>query len=173
MNTSKTHRKTASEASRQRIGVFVRNDYGAAALEMAVSASVFLMCLFGAFKVCLAVYTYHYVAEAAREGARYLVVRGADCGTTFITDSSCPANTDGSTVTSYIQGLGYPAITTSLLTVTTTYSAYPSTTTCSGLCNSNGNMVTVKVKYAYPLSIPLFGSSTWNLSSTSSAIIAD
>lgn len=169
MNNSKAQLETAASKPRLRLRTLLRGDHGAAALEMAVSASVFLMCLFGAMKVCLAVYTYHYVAEAAREGARYLMVRGSGC-TTFA--SACPAATDGTDVTSYVKGLGYPAITTSLLTVTTTYAAYPSTTTCTAPCNSSGNMVTVKVQYAYPLSIPFFGNKTWTLSSTSSAIIS-
>ena len=142
---------------------------------MAASASVMFLMLIGTMKVCLAVYTYHYLSEAAREGTRYAIVRGAKC-TTFST--ACPASGDGTDVNTYVKGLSYPGISSSAMTVTTAYSAYPSTGTCtadllSTSCRSIGNLVTVKVQYAFPLTIPFFGSKTWNMTSTSAMIIAD
>ena len=157
---------------RRQVRVIARRDHGAAAAEMAMTASVLFMMLLGTMKICLAIYTYHYISEAAREGTRYAIVRGKPC-TTFA--SACPAAADGSDVNTYVTSLSYPGISSSAMTVTTTYSAYPSTTTCSPdtSCRNVGNLVRVKVQYAFPLTIPFFGSKTWNMSSTSAMIIAD
>src|SRR6266568_5428041 len=82
-----------------------RAEHGAALVEMAVSASVLFLTLIGLMKICLAVYTFHYISEASREGARYAMVRGSSCKTFT---SACPATTQD--IQSYIQNLGYPGI---------------------------------------------------------------
>ena len=148
-------------------------DQGAAAVEMAASASVLFLMLIGTMKACLGIYTYHYISEAAREGTRYAIVRGVKC-TTFTT--ACPASIDGTDVNTYVKSLSYPAIDTSKMTVSTSYSAYSGWCTqdlTSSSCESIGDVVTVKVQYAFPLTVPFLGSKTWNMSSTSAMIIAD
>ena len=148
----------------------VRRDDGAAAVEMAVSMTALMMVVIGLMKICLAVYSYHYTSEAAREGVRWAIVRGSTCGTTYTT--ACPASTDD--IASYIKTLGYPALNPSNMTVTTSYAGFPTGVSCtpSSTCNNAGNMITITVQYAYPLSIPFMSSRTLTMTSTAAAIIA-
>jgi Flp pilus assembly protein TadG len=151
---------------------FTRGEGGQAAVEFAMGAAVLMTSMIGMMKVSLAIYTYHFIAEAAREGSRYAMVRGYSCSpTTGMT--ACPAAIDGSDVVTYVKGLSYPGISTSNMTVTSSYSVYPSGGTCtpSANCNNPGNLVTVKVQYAFPLAIPFRANSTINMQSTSKMII--
>ena len=156
--------------SRMRHAGIVRRDDGAAAVEMAVSMTALMMVVIGLMKICLAVYSYHYTSEAAREGVRWAIVRGSTCGTTYTT--ACPASTDD--IASYIKTLGYPALNPSNMTVTTSYAGFPTGVSCtpSSTCNNAGNMITITVQYAYPLSIPFMSSRTLTMTSTAAAIIA-
>lgn len=141
---------------------------GATVVEMALSMIVLLTMLFGLIEMCLALYTYHYVSDAAREGTRYAIVHGATC---TVSGGSCTVT--ASQIQSYVQDLGYPGITTSAMTVTTTYSAYPAGGTCVAPgCNGPGDLATVTAQYKFPLSIPFVPSSTLTMSSTSSMVIA-
>ncbi len=125
---------------------------------------VLFTMMIGVMTMCQGIYTYHYVSEAAREGTRYAVVNGSSVTT--------PATT--SSIQTYVRNLGYPGIQSSLMTVTTTWSAYPTGVTCtpSSTCNNPGNLVTVKTSYAYPLSIPYLGSKTLTMTSTSAMVIS-
>lgn len=120
--------------------------------------------LIGTMNMSQAIYTYHYVSEAAREGTRYAMVKGSNVTT--------PATS--AAIQTYVQNLGYPGIQSSLMTVTTTWKAYPTGTSClpSSTCNNPGNLVTVTASYAYPLSIPYVGKKTLTMTSTSAMVIA-
>jgi hypothetical protein len=123
------------------------------------------LTMMGLMNMSLAIYSYHYVSEAAREGVRYAIVRGGTV-TTPATSAS---------VQTYVRGLGYPGITSSNMTVTTTWTAYPtSVTTCAPLanCTNPGDMVTVAASYAFPVQIPFFPTKTITMTSTSSMVIA-
>jgi len=163
---------------------FVRAEHGAAAVEVAITSGILFMTLIGLMKICLAIYTYHFVSEAAREGTRYAIVRGSACGTPFPSfTTACPAKVDGSDVNAYVKGLSYPGISSAAMTVTTTYSTYPATKVCNPLptCNNPSDLVTVKVDYAFPLSLPYIPANslfvqwhldTYTMTSTSAMIIA-
>lgn len=137
---------------------------GSSLVEFAVSGVVMFMMMIGVMNMSEAVYTYHYVSEAAREGSRYAIVRGSSV--------SSPATQ--ATIQTYVQNLGYPGINPSLMAVAASWKAYPSGTTCtpSSTCNNPGNLVTVKATYSYPLSIPYVGKRTLTMTSTSSMIIS-
>jgi Flp pilus assembly protein TadG len=148
----------------------IASEDGSALVEMAVSCIVLIMLTFGLMETCLALYSYHFVSEAAREATRYAIVRGSAC-TGFA--SACPAA--AADIQSYIQNLGFPGIDASNLTATTTWSAYPAGTSCnpSASCNNPGNLVQVTVQYQFPLSIPFVPQTTLNMSSTSSMVISN
>jgi Flp pilus assembly protein TadG len=140
---------------------------GSALVEFAMTASVFFLTLVGLMKICLAVYTYHYVSECAHETIRYAIISGSS--------SSTPVSTNDA-VQTYARGLGYPAIKSSLVTTATTWDTYPTaggTCTPSAACNNPGNIVKVTVSYTFPLSIPFTSSTTWNMSSTASMVISN
>ena len=61
----------------KRIRRCVVNDAGGAIVEMALSSAILFAMFFGVFELSFASYTYHYVAAAAREGARFAIVRGS------------------------------------------------------------------------------------------------
>jgi Flp pilus assembly protein TadG len=140
-----------------------------ASVEFAVTASVLFLTLIGLMKICLAIYSYHYVSEAAREGARFAMVRGSAC-TGFT--SACPAAS--SDVQTYVRNLGYPGIVSTNMTVTTTWAAYPTGSPCtpSSTCNNPGNLAKVKASYSYPLSIPWGPTRTLTMTSTSEMVIS-
>jgi Flp pilus assembly protein TadG len=145
-----------------------RGEHGSTLIEFGATAGILAMTMFGLMTMCQGIYTYHYVSEAAREGTRFAAVRGSTCsGLT----GGCPAAS--SDIQTYVQNLGYPGIKSSLATVTTTWAAYPTGTTCapSTTCNNPGNAVKVKVQYAFPLSIPYLGTKTLTMTSTSDLII--
>ncbi len=56
-----------------------------------MSLIIFLTFLFGIMQVGFALYTYIFISEASREGARYAIVRGATWGTACAsyTSSDC------------------------------------------------------------------------------------
>jgi Flp pilus assembly protein TadG len=142
-------------------------DEGAALVEMAVSISVFLSVLVGVFFVILALYSYHFVADAAREASRYASVRGSQCSTNTPSLPDCPISTSAP-LQSWVRGLKYPYAASLNVTVSylkPTVSGSPATTTWSACpaCNAPGNMVKVSVTYGYPLSIPFWKSTTVNM----------
>jgi Flp pilus assembly protein TadG len=144
------------------------DEQGSTLVETALSIVILLAFIFGIMETGFALYTYHFIAEAAREGTRYAIVRGSTC-TGFA--SACPAAT--SDIQSYVKNLGFPGIDMSKMTVSPTWSAYTSGSPCSpGFCNSPGNLITVTVNYNFPLSIPFVPAQTIALSSTSAMIIS-
>jgi Flp pilus assembly protein TadG len=146
-----------------------REEQGATVVEMALSVMILLTVLFGLIEICLALYTYHYVSDAAREGTRYAIVHGAAC--TTVSGVSCTATSDQ--IQTYVQDLGYPGINPSNITVTTTWSAYPVGGACNAAgCNGPGDLATVMAQYNFLLSIPFTTATTLNLTSTSSMVIS-
>jgi Flp pilus assembly protein TadG len=146
-----------------------RGESGAAIIEFAIAAVVFFAMIFGVMEIGLALYSFHFISEAAREGARYARVRGSAC----VSDGTyCTAT--AAQIQTYVQGLSYPGIDPSHLTVTPTYAGYPAGTACtpSASCNNPGNLVTVKVTYSFPLSLPFVSSNTLSMSSSSSMILS-
>lgn len=143
------------------------NECGAALVETALSFGVLSSLLIGVMMTSMLLFSYHFISEAAREGTRYAIVRGAKC-TSWST--ACPASqTD---VQTYIQGLGYPIINSANITATT---SWPDTSSpnCNTQSNSPGCRVQVQVKYPFTLSIPFVPTiPIVNMSSTSVMVIS-
>ncbi|MGO8720235.1 MAG: TadE/TadG family type IV pilus assembly protein [Acidobacteriaceae bacterium] len=152
--------------ARQRCG---RGEQGAAMVEMALSMVILVTIIFGVMEGCLALYSYHFVSDAAREGSRFAIVRGSACQA-----PGYECNATAGQIQTYVQNLGFPGINPSNMTVTTAWSAYPAGGTCSpsATCNNPGNLVTVTVKYNFPLSIPFIKSSVISMGSTSAMVIS-
>lgn len=157
------------------------NEEGANLVETALASTVFLAMLIGVLQMMLAVSTYNYVSDAAREGTRYAIVRGSACSTNTPNLSNCNATTGQ--IQTYVRGIKYPGLTASKLVVTTTWlsasvsyatgSYSTSWSTCaSGTCNAPGNIVKVVAKYPFSLSVPFVPKATLNLTSTSQMVIS-
>ena len=155
------------------------DDSGATMVEFALSAVILFTFIFGILDMSLAVYGYHYASEAAREGTRYAIVRGWTASS--VDGTACASYTNGACTASsaqiqqYVKSLSFPGIDSSLMTVTPSWSKYPSGTACtapSASCNVPGNVVTVQVQYAFPLTIPFISARTLTMTSTSAMVIS-
>lgn len=158
---------------------------GAALVEYAFIAMIFLTLIFGISGFGHALFAYHFVNEVAKEGARYAAVRGSTCAS----DSSCTAansatGTAGPTtqadITAYVRSLAPQSINTAQLTATATWPGPSSPTICTvavngagpWASNAPGCSVQVRVTYNYTFIFPLIRSTSFNMSSTSEMIIA-
>lgn len=161
-----------------------RDDRGQSLVETAVSFSLLSILLFGIIQVCLAVYSYHFLANAAHEATRYAMVRGSSwtsscdaSGTagSGYTSSGCTASpTD---IANYVANRDFPGITVTADDVCVEYfSSVPSSasSTCSGNSspNSPGDVVQVTITYPYTLSVPFLPIHAFTMSSTSQMVIA-
>ena len=158
----------------------IMDDAGGSIVEIAISSSILFAMFFGVFEFAWASYAYHYVSDAAREGARYAIVRGSVSCTNTPNLSNC--NATPAMISTYVKGLNYPGINPANLTVTTSWlSATTSTSTgstvttwaacSSGTCNQPQYMVNVVVAYAFPLTIPFVPNKTINVTSTSQMVV--
>jgi hypothetical protein len=134
----------------------------------------------------LAVYSYHFISNAAREGARYAMVRGSTWGQspwkggtcTAYTDAGCTATEDQ--ISEYVKSLVFPFINADNINVTTkSYSVVgasackdPGATSDAPSCNAQGNVVEVKVQYGFNVSLPFVPTFTPSMSSTARMTIA-
>ena len=160
--------------------LFVEEE-GVTIVEMAISVSALLAMVIGCFQLGLGIYTFQLVADAAREGSRFAMVRGSTCSAN-VTQAYCSpsaGNASGATnadVQGYINTLHYPG-NSNLVASTSWLTASGSTPTtwsncATAPCNIPGNVVKVTVTYAYPLNIPFVPNRTINFSSTSAEVIS-
>ena len=158
----------------------IGDDEGAGILETALVSTIFFAVLIGCFQMLLALYTFHFVSDAAREATRYAIVRGSASCTNTPQLTNCDATADQ--IQTYVRSLSYPGIKPSNLNVTTTWLAAsttnPSSTNsttwsaCAATCNAPGNEVKVVVAYPYSFSVPFVPKATLNLTSTSQMVIS-
>ncbi len=144
---------------------------GSSLVEYAMVLTVLFTLLFGTIDFGRALYTYHLVSSAAREGSRYAIVRGSASTLCNGSPGGCPS--DGSGVTTYLQtgstGIG---INPTLLAVNVAYQ--PSANTGCQISGSDnpGCMVQVQVQYPFQFSLPFLPSATYTIGSTSEMVIS-
>ena len=158
----------------------VRKDSGSSLVEMAVVFPILGAMLFGIIQFSMALYTYDFLSDAAREGARWAIVRGGQCSTNTPNLDHCGALQ--ADVQSHVQGLGFPyanssTVTLSYQTATTGMdsSGNPTTTwsACTGTnCNQPGNQVRVLVQCVYPIGVPFWKATQLTMTSSSSMVIS-
>lgn len=143
-----------------RLARLLRREEGSELLEFALVVIVLLLLVFGTMDFSRAMYCYHYVSNASREGTRYAIVRGSAC-TGF--PDSCPANlTD---VETHVKS-STPALDPAAVSVVTTWTPN----------NKPGSSVKVQVGYRYkvmfPFAFPFLPNGTISMSSSSQMIIS-
>ncbi|MDR3745762.1 MAG: TadE/TadG family type IV pilus assembly protein [Acidobacteriaceae bacterium] len=179
----------------------LKNKEGSSLIEYALSASIFLMILFGFIQFSLAFYTYNYMSDAARTATRYAVVRGPDsCTLDTVTDPNCnlnpskfTSNTDPTKnpLLAFLSSVSYPGIKPQNMSVNATWliasqdvngvttwtTACPNPATnldANGLyCNAVGNAVKVVVTYSFPINVPSWKNMTIPITSTSQMVISE
>lgn len=161
----------------------LRNEHGGTLVETAFTITLLFVFIFGIMELSLALYSYHFVSDAAREATRYAMVRGSDWSSSCdgtgkagsgSTSAGCIAS--ATDIQNYVQNMGFPGIVGSNMTVTTTcattiggtFTAYPGTTACNG----NGNVVQVTVSYPFTFGVPGMKKFNYSLASTSQMVIS-
>ena len=147
---------------------WVRDEQGSSIVEFAMGSILLLTILIGIMAMCFAYYSYNVVSEAARETARYAIVRGSAC------NSFADCKVTSAQLQTYAQNLGFPGIYPSNLTAATTWAVYPAGGTCqpSASCNNPGNQVTVTVTYYFPLNLPFLSRHTLKMVNTAAMVIS-
>ena len=149
---------------------------GAALVEMALSVTMFASVLVGIVYFIFGLYTYTFVADAAREASRYASTRGFQCNNnTPAMPGGC--NASQAQIQSRVESMRYPGLSASNLTVLTTW-LQANTTGATGWtpcgtapqCKAPGNMVQVQVTYA--MNVPLWGRTRIDVGSTSQMVIS-
>lgn len=173
-----------------RNGLARSGECGSTLVETALMLSIMLLFLLGSSRLCIGFYTMDFLSEAAREGARWKIVRGNTCSTNTPGLDDCGAT--AAEIQTHVQSLGFPYA--HAVTVNTIYlireitfdgnsnphATWVSSCTASSsvLCNSAtaddtpGNQVTVSVSYTFPLNIPFMASASIPMTSNSSMVIA-
>lgn len=144
---------------------------GQSIVETVICLIILLTVLFGIIEASLAVYSYHFIAQAAREGTRYGAVRGSACNNLA---AACPASS--ADIQNYVKNLGFPGIDYSVAAMTVTANCGPVGSTPAAICsspnNNPGNLVRVAITYRFPLGIPFVPTSTITMNSASQMVIA-
>jgi Flp pilus assembly protein TadG len=153
----------------------LREECGSELVEFALCGSLLLTILFGLMGCSLALYSYHYCAQMAREATRYASVRGSTwTGTTCATTTTYACAATAANITSFVTSITPLGFTAANLSVATTW---PGKTATGAVCNtangtnSPGCIVTVKVTYTFSYSMPFMSQTPLTLSSTSNLII--
>ncbi len=140
-------------------------------VETAVVLTTLLAIMFGIVDFGRALYTYTFVAQLAREGARWAIVRGSKCST--LGDHCNAQSTD---VQTYLRGLNEGATNASSITATLTFPSCPAGVP-AGSQNAPGCLAKVTVTYPFQFIMPFMPKSgnqlaTINMSSTSQMVIS-
>jgi len=129
-----------------------RNDRGVALLEFGLVVVVFFMFVFGVMDFGRALYTYHFVSNAACEATRYAIVRGSA--------STSPATAND--VTNYVKAITPLGVDPKDLTISTTWSPN----------DAPGSTVRVQVSDNLKFMTPLFLQYQMTLSGASQMVIS-
>ncbi len=140
---------------------------GSALVEFALSLLVFLSLLFGVMDFGRALYTYHAVCHAAREGARFAIVNGSG-------SKSYPGGASASDIANVVENAS------SLNPSTLNYNQQSPNTSAGAMNvyttwnpnNKAGGTVKVQTQYNYRFMFPLLPSTTLTLSNTAQMVIS-
>jgi len=185
-------RKELSTATGESTNVDRRNrEKGSTLFEFAITVILFLVMLFGIVDFGRALYTYHFLSNAARTATRWAAVNGATCGPGGSTTAcpSCDASCNGTApmnngpasetdVQNFVKGITPPGIDPTQLTITAcgvaggTKCADSTPADCVATPNNPGCTVQVTVSYNFPFLVPLVQTGTIPMSSSSEMVIA-
>jgi hypothetical protein len=139
--------------------------------EFALTVPFMLAAMFGVIEFGRALYTYHFVSDAAREASRWASVRGRSCK--VYVPVACPASP--SDVEDYVTSITPPGIDKSRATllVNTEWVAPPGRgNNCGRYPKNPGCSVQVTVTDNFKFILPFMPSSTYAMKSTSEMVIS-
>jgi Flp pilus assembly protein TadG len=129
---------------------------GSGLVEYAIVFVVLMTMLLAIADFSRALYAYHYVSSAARDAARYAMVRGCTPTTT-----TCPTAATSGDITTFVQKVPL-GIDSTKVSATTTWTPD----------HKIGSTVQVEVDYTFNFMFPFVSSSTLSMKSTSEMIIS-
>jgi Flp pilus assembly protein TadG len=151
------------------------DDSGSELVEVALCSAVFFIVFVSLFGFSAALYTEHFVANAAEDGARYAMVRGSSWdGAACANTATLACEASATDVTSYVRNTATPGIRAGNLTVSTTWTALTgSGVLCDSLdgTNSPGCVVRVTVAYPFTFALPVLSPMKLRFSSSASVVI--
>jgi Flp pilus assembly protein TadG len=146
------------------------SERGTALLESAFTIVTLFLMIFGIIDFGRAVFVYHFVANAARDGVRYASVRGHSCASPM---TNCGLSEAGAAIQTNLQSeagaIGMIPTKLSVSTVPLPEATSPSV--CATTYDYPGCTVQVTVSYPFQFIFPLLPTSPLNMSSTASAVI--
>lgn len=176
-NTSRLTGWPLQRASRLRL----HSESGGTLIETALAISLLLAFIFGIIEVSLALYSYHFISDAAREGTRYAIVRGSTwetspwdlhgAGGPCATYSSSGCTASKQNIEDYVTNLAFPGINKNNMQVNPVWLSTIGGTAGSAF-NSPGNVIQVQVQYTFPFSLPFVPMTKFTMSSTSEMLIS-
>ena len=152
---------------------------GSTMVEFALVCTFFLVMLFGIIDFGRALYTYHFLSNAARTATRWAAVNGANCSGDGSCNGTAPMNNGPASqddVQNYVRSITPPGIDSSQVTVTAC-----GVTGGGGKCadsppgctlNESGCMVQVNVSYTFNFLVPLVRRAALPMTSTSEMMIS-
>lgn len=154
---------------RRRIHLTTRiRERGNSLVEHALVLTVLLTMLFSIIDFGRALYTYHFVSNAAREATRWASVRSQS--TNLPGGAATPG--PGGNVQAFVSNVSGMGLDPTLVHTTTSFVAPPNTTpACAPPTNNPGCVVEVTVKYDYHFFFPFLPSSLVTMTSTSQMVI--
>lgn len=140
---------------------------GSTLVETAFVMTALLTVLLGIIDFGRALYTYSFVAQLARQGARWAIVRGSTC--TML--DHCPAQSGNTDIQPYIRGLSYGATTAGNINANLSFPGSNCATGASGGGNNApGCVARVTVSYQFNFMLPFMPHPM--MSSTSEMVIS-
>jgi Flp pilus assembly protein TadG len=139
---------------------------GSSLVELAFVLAFLLTMVFGIVDFGRALYTYHFVSNAAREATRWASVRGR----TSTLPGGWADNTNVQTLVKNVSGMGLDP---TKITATTSWPITSfSSPTCGATPNNPGCVVEVQVQYEYDFLFPFLRIAPLTMTSTSQMVIS-
>jgi Flp pilus assembly protein TadG len=145
----------------------LKGENGSNLIEYALVFMFLMSMLLGIVDFSRALYTYHFLSNAAREATRWAAVRGNTC----TNDGSCTAAATEDDIEAYVKNITPPGLNPNPPDLTTTACWLPLGSTTCGTCNAPGCTVQVQVKYNFTFVVPFIRTTPLTLSSSSEMII--
>lgn len=165
----------------------MRGENGGTLVETTLSLLLLFVFIFGIIELSWALYSYHFVSDAAREGSRYAMVRGSDWPTTCTSYTSAGCVATAAQVAQYVSSLNFPGIWVSTSanngqtddvfvcyssSIPSSAPAACTTVPSSTTTGAAGSVVQVTVTYPFSFGIPGLRKFTYSLSSSSQMVVA-
>jgi Flp pilus assembly protein TadG len=129
-------------------------------IEYALVFMFFLSMVLGIVDFSRALYTYHFLSNAARDATRWAAVRGSTCDN----DESCASPATKTDIQNYVANIMPPGVNPADLKTTPSWPGIDA-------CNNPGCPVKVLLTYNFNFVVPFIRSTPLPLSSSSEMII--